>query len=94
MKALAVTADELRASRVATIIVEAAFHDAVKDKRQADACIGYLAMWAHAGDRYHSVRIYCGATGDISALYKDSLGNITYEIFGQMAEDGSYSTHS
>lgn len=62
-----------------------------------EASIGYLSMWAICGDtpRYAGkCTIHLAQSGDISAVYRNADGALTYSIFGQRGEAGEYSFHS
>lgn len=81
--------------------VEMRFHEefsnAVGETMKAsEAAIGYLSMWGiNSAERYAGkVSIYGDRTGDLHGTYRNSNSEITYTIFGQRGEDGSYSFHS
>ena len=82
--------------------VEMRFHEefettAAEKMKEVNAAIGYLSMWAVTSpERYAGkVGIYGDQRGDLHASYRDKdTGEITYTIFAQRGENGSYSFHS
>lgn len=56
--------------------------------------LGYLAEWGKESSRYLQVKIYCLSSGDISAIYMDMVGTVTYHINAILGDTGIYTTHS
>lgn len=59
-----------------------------------NVAIGYLAIWAHKSDSKTKLSIFGDPNGDLHATYENEQGEVTYTIFGQRGDDGSYSFHS
>jgi hypothetical protein len=58
------------------------------------SAIGYLSCWAIHNDRYCSLILRCTEEGNIVAVYKNSAGDVTYDMLALRRDDGSYSYHS
>jgi len=59
------------------------------------AAIGYLATWGLASERFSGkMTLYGDTNGNWHATYRDKQDNVTYNIFGQRNEDGTYGFHS
>lgn len=84
--------------RKVTIHLDSEFFDAVetaKVPRQSwHAAVGYLACWSVGSERYKDVTIYGNYDGSISATYRDTKGDITFEIGAVLGTDKTYSFHS
>lgn len=71
------------------------FDDVVEGNPQVFSTIGILARWGMGAERFSGkVTIYGDHQGNINATYRDKDGNVTYNIFAQLQDDGSYTTHS
>jgi hypothetical protein len=63
---------------------------------EVSRCVGYLATWAIGSERHKGGTVTIGGDkdGNLSALYRNADGAVTYEIFGLRSDTGNYSTHS
>lgn len=81
--------------RKVTVLFDEQFHLATQDhKNEMQNCVGYLATWALHSERYCNCNIFGDSHGNLHANYSDKDNNSTYSMFGQLGEDGKYSTHS
>lgn len=75
---------------------DAAIEERKGDLREVFKALGYLSQWAMHNDnpRNASASVVMADNGDMHAVYRDSEGNITYEIGAVMRDGGTYSFHS
>lgn len=78
-----------------TITKHEEFDDVTAQTRDSvNRVIGYLSLWALHNERYRAVAIYLDKRGEANATYRNDKGEVTYSIFAQRHDDGTYSTHS
>lgn len=67
----------------------------VRNRESVNRAIGYLSTRAiiHS-ERYCSVTIYGDKNGCLNATYRNGNGEVTYNLYAQLGEDGSFSYHS
>lgn len=84
--------------RTVEIVLVGEFQDYIESKNvpaaEVNAAIGYLARWAIGSPRYHSASIYGGPQGDLAGVYRDKLGETSYNIAAILGNDRKYSFHS
>lgn len=56
--------------------------------------ISYLISWSYGAPEKCHVQIYNDRHGELSAVYRNEQGNVTYVIEAVPREDGSFSYHS
>lgn len=83
-------------NREITLAKHEGFDDAVAaNTNHVHAAIGYLATWGLASERFSGkMTLYGDKDGNWHATYRDKQDNVTYNIFGQRNEDGTYGFHS
>jgi hypothetical protein len=67
-------------ARTITLTFDENFPYGEIEKPVCDA-IGYLSAWSYSSARMTSLNIYAGPDGCINAVYKNALGEVTYNIF-------------
>lgn len=63
--------------------------------KDVSEAIGYLTTWAIGSERHSGrVSLYGDRLGNLHANYRNANDDVSYELYGQRGEDGSYSFHS
>jgi hypothetical protein len=75
----------LGAGRVMTMSIEPGFLENAKNRKEAEAAIGRLVIWALSSHKENVgyVSIHAESSGEVTALYRDARGGTSYKIVAE-----------